>query len=68
MLSQWLPSMLASGSTATPRAQGFGGAIRKHPPSLGRVVNTLKELCFWTSSKSLTCLLVLLPQESSPGL
>lgn len=47
---------------------GLWGAIRKHPPSLGRVVNTLKELCFWTSSKSLTCLLVLLPQESSPGL
>lgn len=27
MLSQWLPSMLASGLIATPRAQGFGGQL-----------------------------------------
>lgn len=52
--------MLASGLTANPRAQGFGGvgreeAIRKDPASLILVIDTLKRLHFRMPSKFLTC-------------
>lgn len=65
--------MLASGLTANPRAQGFGGvgreeAIRKDPASLILVINTLKRLHFRMPSSSLAHLRMLLPQESISSL